>query len=75
MSGRTLISILSLCSEAFESGNAAIRAAAQAAASQYLRSFCLALEEELEDDLDVSAFNVILPIMQFICSKIDEAEW
>lgn len=72
MNGRIIISIISLCSEAFDSGNSSVKAAAQAAASQTLRCFCLYLEDECESELEGSNFNDVIPLMQFICSKIEE---
>lgn len=76
MNSRLIISVLNLASDAFESGNAAVRTAAQAAASQSLRSFVSQLEEEADpDDSEAIGFIEIIPVMQFLSCRIESSEW
>ncbi|GLG94562.1 LOW QUALITY PROTEIN: uncharacterized protein GBIM_01757, partial [Gryllus bimaculatus] len=66
MNGRIIIQILTLCSEAHETGN-------QAEESQELDR---SLKRGGDGDVGsgVSCFNEVIPILQFICSKMDEAQ-
>lgn len=82
LNGRLLIEVLSRCSEFWESGTRSIKAASLASASQCLRTFCSFLKDEAEElkqtaqtgNMMVSAtiFNEVIPVMQWLCSKLIE---
>jgi brefeldin A-inhibited guanine nucleotide-exchange protein 3 len=84
LNGRLLIEILSKCSECWEHGSRAVRAASLAASSQSLRTFCGFLKDEVDDVLRntpsgisnmsyaVAVYNEIIPVMQWLCSRLIE---
>lgn len=90
VNGRIIIQMLTLCGEAYESGNQSVQTAAQTATSHTLRAFCNFLEEECQElelnarrskdvagielSAGVSCFSEVIPIMQFIISKLDESQ-
>ena len=75
MNGRTIIAVIGLFSDAFDSKNVAIKTVAQAAACQYICTYCYSVKKKYEEDKNVLYFNELLPIMQFICCKIKEIDW
>jgi brefeldin A-inhibited guanine nucleotide-exchange protein 3 len=84
LNGRLLIEILSRCSECWEHGSRAVKAASLAASSQALRTFCSFLKDEVDDVLRttpsgisnmayaVAVYNEIIPVMQWLCSRLIE---
>lgn len=83
LNGRLLIELLSRCGECWENGTRAIRAASLAAASQCLRTFCSFLTDEVEDVLKTlpeianisqaaAVYNEVIPVIQWLCSRLIE---
>lgn len=85
LNGRLLIELLSRCGEYWESGSRAVKASSLAASSQTLSTFCNFLKEEndeiiktapntsvLNKGLAAAVFNEVIPVMQWLCSKLIE---
>nr|XP_022917000.1 brefeldin A-inhibited guanine nucleotide-exchange protein 3 [Onthophagus taurus] len=95
LNGRLVMLLISRCGETYENGTQAVRAAAQAAASQTLTAFCSFLDEECQEILQqqqkhknsgssaemvynktsaVACFNEAIPVMQYVCSRLEETK-
>lgn len=84
INGRIIIQMLALCCEVYECGTEAVKTASQAAANQTLRAFCHVLDVESQEAKDnkmhevgsggIDCFNELIPILQYICSRLDEAQ-
>ncbi|XP_024084809.1 brefeldin A-inhibited guanine nucleotide-exchange protein 3 isoform X1 [Cimex lectularius] len=84
VNGRIIIQMLAVCCEVYEYGTEAVKTASQAAANQTLRSFCHLLDVESLEAKDnkmhevgsggIDCFNELIPILQYLCSKLDEAQ-
>uniref|UniRef100_A0A0A9Y3X5 Brefeldin A-inhibited guanine nucleotide-exchange protein 3 n=1 Tax=Lygus hesperus TaxID=30085 RepID=A0A0A9Y3X5_LYGHE len=84
VNGRIIIQMLAVCCEVYETGTEAVKTASQAAANQTLRSFCHVLDVESQEAKDhkmhevgsggIDCFNELIPILQYIYSKLDEAQ-
>lgn len=84
INGRIIIQMLALCCEVYETGTEAVKTASQAAANQTLRAFCHVLDIESQEAKDnkmhevgsggIDCFNELIPILQYICSRLDEAQ-
>ncbi|XP_073977523.1 brefeldin A-inhibited guanine nucleotide-exchange protein 3 isoform X1 [Rhodnius prolixus] len=84
VNGRIIIQMLAMCCEVYEYGTEAVKTASQAAANQTLRAFCHLLDVESLEAKDnkmhevgsggIDCFNELIPILQYICSKLDEAQ-
>ncbi|BES88159.1 Domain of unknown function (DUF1981) [Nesidiocoris tenuis] len=84
VNGRIIIQMLVVCCEVYDTGTEAVKTASQAAANQTLRSFCHVLDVESQEAKDhkmnevgsggIDCFNELIPILQFIYSKLDEAQ-
>lgn len=86
LNGRLLIEILSRCSDFWEHGSRAVRAASMAAASQLLRTVCAFLNDEAAEFLSAAippsgvtsvaqasaVYNEVIPVMQWLCSRLVE---
>ncbi|KAL1122023.1 hypothetical protein AAG570_003429 [Ranatra chinensis] len=82
VNGRIIIQMLAVCSEVYEIGTEAVKTASQAAANQTLRAFVHLLDVESLEAKDnkmhevgsggIECFNELIPILQYICSRLDE---
>uniref|UniRef100_T1J3I1 SEC7 domain-containing protein n=1 Tax=Strigamia maritima TaxID=126957 RepID=T1J3I1_STRMM len=87
MNSKMIQQIFQLCLDSYTEGGSAVRTAAQATASQTLRSFCNYLDEEAKcqqknpfqqttgennDDILCSIIDDIIPVFNYLCKKLNE---